>query len=59
MCFDNLIKFFASHYYYIEKTIWYQPIYTLQPCFQWHGYLFQKKKEKNLNIKNLSIFQII
>jgi hypothetical protein len=28
MCFDNLIKFYASNYYYIAQTIWYQPTYT-------------------------------
>ncbi len=28
MCFHNLIKFYASHLYYIIKAIWYQSIYT-------------------------------
>jgi len=29
ICFDNLIKIYASHHYYTTQTIWYQPIYIL------------------------------
>jgi len=54
VCLDHLIKFYASHHYYILETIWYQLIYTCTHMF-WVTYIFifQKKGE---NLKRLKTY---
>ncbi len=47
MHFDNLIKFYASHHYYIAQAIWYQPIYTFASILKMKWvFIFQKKGKK-------------
>jgi len=48
MCFDHLIKLYASHHYYTTQAISYQPIYTSTSMFlmTWLIFVFQKRGKK-------------
>jgi hypothetical protein len=43
LCFDNLIKIYASHHYDNK------PFISLQTCFKWHGYSSFKSEKKYTN----------
>jgi len=47
MRFDNLIKFYVSHHYYIAHAIWYQPIYTFASILKMKWVFIFQKKGKN------------
>jgi hypothetical protein len=50
MCFDKLIKFYASHHYCIAFVPYdINPFILLWACFNWYGYSCFKR-EGNLNI---------
>ncbi len=49
MCFDNLIKIYASHHYYIAQVIWQQTMHWT--CFKWHGYLFFEREKNPQQLK--------
>jgi hypothetical protein len=45
--FDNLIKFYTPHQYYITKAIWHQPIYTfIKYALDDINIYFSKNEEK-------------
>jgi hypothetical protein len=50
MYFDNLIKFYTPHQYYITKAIWYQPIYTFIKYALDDMNIYFSKNEKKLSI---------
>jgi hypothetical protein len=44
LCFDNSIKFYASHHYYTTHILWSRPIYTFTNMFQMTWvFIFQKR----------------
>jgi hypothetical protein len=50
MYFDNLIKFYTPHQYYITKAIWYKPIYTFIKYALDDMNIYFSKNEKKLSI---------